>query len=157
MGLQHDISHEGLSTHGAIGLFCGWGECVVWVLLYPDTDFPIRSRRGKEEESAAILDDFMLLDVCGTRHILKMVLVGLYVQYGSQCCDRHYPECSMDLVQSREIQEVRTTLGIATRCGSCLHPFSNELGVVGFSAVEGMSRCAQSVASGDGGSYYDLV
>ena len=95
--------------------------------------------------------------VCGTCGISENVCLGLYIQHGGECSDRDDSECDVDLVQFREIQEVRSALGNASRSGGRIYIICDEPRVARLCATVGVLRCAQPMASHNGGSNDDLV
>jgi hypothetical protein len=80
--------------------------------------------------------------VCGACHISEVVFLGLYIQYGGERCSGRGTKLDVELVQLREVSEVRTLLGDVAWVGGCLDHNGDESGVAGFPAVVGLLGCA---------------
>lgn len=65
------------------------------------------------------MDSDMYLNVCCTRSVLKVVLMGLYVQHGCECRCWNCAELDVELVQYTEVYQIEAILGdlAGHRCG----------------------------------------
>jgi len=80
--------------------------------------------------------------VCDARHVPEVVCLGLHIQHGSERRDWRDPEPDVELVQFREVQEVRTFLGDVAWFGGGVDHHGYEPGAAGFPAVVGLLGCA---------------
>lgn len=97
LGFQHDIPHKRLQPNGEIGLFRSWCQCVLWLILRPRSNFPIRPQETLHQAyPTKTVDNDMRATLYGPRVLSELLALGLCVQYG---CKRGSGDLTEHLVE----------------------------------------------------------